>query len=169
VPDNKKPTPYCLSQLTTVVMPSNGEVEIWARDFDRGSFDNCPGTLRFSSVPRFPNVRNDSVWRFTCNDFQGRNKIDTVLRMYVWDASGNFDFCDVTLTIQKNTACAGSSSPRIAGDVSTDRNQMIKDVQVTLQHLESQETASIMTDQTGRFEFGNIKDGQGYKILPGKE
>ncbi|MEY3421149.1 MAG: hypothetical protein RIR48_1438, partial [Bacteroidota bacterium] len=168
VPDNKKPTPYCLSQLTTVVMPSNGEVEIWARDFDRGSFDNCPGTLRFSSVPRFPNVRNDSVWRFTCNDFQGRNKIDTVLRMYVWDASGNFDFCDVTLTIQKNTACAGSSSPRIAGDVSTDRNQMIKDVQVTLQHLESQETASVMTDQSGRFEFGSMKEGQGYKILPGK-
>ena len=44
VPDNKKPTPYCLSQLTTVVMPSSGDIEIWAKDFDRGSFDNCPVT-----------------------------------------------------------------------------------------------------------------------------
>lgn len=41
VRDGKKPTPYCLSTVTTVVMPSSKMIEIWARDFDHGSFDNC--------------------------------------------------------------------------------------------------------------------------------
>lgn len=42
--DKKKPTPYCISQLTTVVMPSSGTIDIWAKDFDKGSVDNCPTT-----------------------------------------------------------------------------------------------------------------------------
>lgn len=39
--DGKKPTPYCLSSITTAVMNSNGQVEIWAKDYDLGSTDNC--------------------------------------------------------------------------------------------------------------------------------
>jgi len=39
VEDKKAPTPYCLN-LGTAVM-SNGEVELWAVDFNIGSFDNC--------------------------------------------------------------------------------------------------------------------------------
>ena len=37
--DKKPPTPYCVS-LSSAVM-ENGAVELWARDFDRGSFDYC--------------------------------------------------------------------------------------------------------------------------------
>ncbi|KXK38454.1 MAG: Hyalin repeat-containing protein [Bacteroidetes bacterium OLB9] len=37
----KKPTPYCITSLTTAVMNNNGTIEIWAKDFDHGSFDNC--------------------------------------------------------------------------------------------------------------------------------
>jgi len=29
--DTKKPTPYCLSEIVTVIMAENGQVEIWAR------------------------------------------------------------------------------------------------------------------------------------------
>lgn len=46
--DCKKPTPYCLSEITTVVMPSSGSIEIWAKDFDRGSTDNCSEEICFS-------------------------------------------------------------------------------------------------------------------------
>lgn len=51
VRDRKKPTPYCISQLTTVVMPTSGNIDIWANDFDLGSSDNCeaPGCgLKFT-------------------------------------------------------------------------------------------------------------------------
>ncbi|MFZ1705141.1 MAG: T9SS type A sorting domain-containing protein [Saprospiraceae bacterium] len=39
--DGKKPTPYCLTSITTAVMNTNGRVEIWAKDYDLGSSDNC--------------------------------------------------------------------------------------------------------------------------------
>jgi hypothetical protein len=43
VRDNKKPTPYCLGSLVTVVMqPPAKFVELWAKDYDKGSTDNCP-------------------------------------------------------------------------------------------------------------------------------
>ncbi len=39
--ESKKPTPYCISSLTTAVMNSNGTISIWAKDYDKGAFDNC--------------------------------------------------------------------------------------------------------------------------------
>ncbi|MBK9735653.1 MAG: T9SS type A sorting domain-containing protein [Saprospiraceae bacterium] len=39
--ESKKPTPYCLSSITTAVMNSNGTISIWAKDYDLGAFDNC--------------------------------------------------------------------------------------------------------------------------------
>lgn len=50
VVEAKKPTPYCITSLTTAVMNSNGTVGIWARDYDKGSFDNCtaPENLWFT-------------------------------------------------------------------------------------------------------------------------
>lgn len=62
--DKKKPTPYCISQLTTVVMPSSGNIDIWARDFDKGSIDNCPTTgcgLKFTLNGFKPPVTNNEV------------------------------------------------------------------------------------------------------------
>ena len=50
VRDGKKPTPYCLNGVATVVMPSTGTLEIWAKDLDRASEDNCTpkDKLKFS-------------------------------------------------------------------------------------------------------------------------
>lgn len=39
--ERKKPTPYCITSLTTAVMNSDGTAVIWAKDFDRGATDNC--------------------------------------------------------------------------------------------------------------------------------
>ena len=39
VADKKPPTPYCV-HISTALM-DNGMVEIWAKDFDLGAFDNC--------------------------------------------------------------------------------------------------------------------------------
>jgi hypothetical protein len=166
VVDKKKPTPYCISSLTTVVMPSSGMVEIWARDFDKGSFDNCSGPVLFSSVNRYPASRADSLWTFTCANFpSGKDTIHISLNMYVWDAAKNSDYCTVTLVLQKNTGCA-PSRPSIGGDISTGKNDMIKDVQVELQNMNSTETTSVRTNTIGQFQFGNIQEGMNYKLTP---
>ena len=44
VSDKKAPTPYCVS-VSTAIMPVGTvpSIEVWARDFNLGSFDNCSG------------------------------------------------------------------------------------------------------------------------------
>ena len=62
IEDKKAPTPYCLN-LGTAVM-SNGEVELWAVDFDNGSFDNCydQETLLFTFTDVPPPPRCDAEY-----------------------------------------------------------------------------------------------------------
>ena len=54
IEDKKKPTPYLLN-LSTALM-ENGSVELWAEDFDTGSFDNCTPQdfLYFTFSPTVP-------------------------------------------------------------------------------------------------------------------
>ncbi|MBC7885312.1 MAG: T9SS type A sorting domain-containing protein, partial [Saprospiraceae bacterium] len=158
VRDRKKPTPYCLSDITTVIMPSSGNVTIWAIDFNLGSFDNCPGTLRYSLSSNI----NEISRTYTCSQL-GQNTVT----LYVWDVAGNFDFCTVTINIQANgTACSGA---RLAGTVGTDQNEMVKDVQVVLQNMHSNETMSIMTNTQGLYEFAGMPESVTYKITPDKD
>ena len=62
ITDKKKPTPYCLN-LSTAFM-SNGEVELWAIDFNVGSFDNCTdaGDLFFTFTDVPPPPRDDTEY-----------------------------------------------------------------------------------------------------------
>lgn len=160
--DKKKPTPYCISDITTVIMPTSGNVTIWATDFNlnNGSFDNCTpkDKLRFS----FSTVVTDISRTYNCTQL-GKNEV----RMYVWDEAGNFDYCLVTINIQANgTACSGS---RIAGNIGTESNDMVKDVQVILQNMNSNETKSHQTNNQGLYEFSGMPENVGYKITPEKD
>jgi subtilisin-like proprotein convertase family protein len=62
VKDLKNPTPICHSTISTAVMGTDGTVEIWAKDFDKGSFDNCTPTNRlqftFNQVKPFASLLN---------------------------------------------------------------------------------------------------------------
>ncbi len=62
ITDKKAPTPYCLN-ISTAVM-ENGQVELWAVDFDKGSFDNCSNSenLLFTFTNIAPPTRNDSEY-----------------------------------------------------------------------------------------------------------
>jgi hypothetical protein len=43
VKDEKAPTPYCYSDIVSVIIQNEGNVTIWANDFNLGSEDNCSG------------------------------------------------------------------------------------------------------------------------------
>lgn len=66
IEDKKKPTPYVL-ELSTALM-QNGQVELWANDFDAGSFDNCSESdyLKFTFSDQVPpqllNPNEDDPW-----------------------------------------------------------------------------------------------------------
>ena len=147
VRDRKKPTPYCLSEITTVIMPSTLMIDIWANDFDLGSFDNCPGDLRFS----FSSNVNDTQRVFDCDQVGLQ-----ILEIWVTDASGNQDFCTTQINIQANEGCNGS---RISGEVHAENNNTVQDVMVTLENMVSHETVQYNTPTDGGFSFFNVSSG----------
>ena len=66
IEDKKQPTPYML-ELSTALM-QNGQVELWASDFDAGSFDNCSDSeyLKYTFSEHIPpqllNTNEDDPW-----------------------------------------------------------------------------------------------------------
>ncbi len=160
VKDCKKPTPYCLSELTTVVMndPVKMTVTIWAKDFDIGSFDNCPGKLKFS----FSSSLADSFRVFTCNQLGIQN-----LEMWVTDAAGNQDFCKVRIDIQDNSnVCPGSNV--INGVVVNQNQTYIQDVEIVLSEINENHVKKTMSNGQGRYAL-NFLQNENYTLSANKE
>ena len=99
--DCKAPSPYCIETLGTVIMPTSGNITVWAKDFDKGSYDNCTpmSKLKFSFTP---NIR-DSFKTITCSDIPDGVAADIPIKMYVTDEDGNQDFCLTVLRVQDNS------------------------------------------------------------------
>lgn len=145
VKDCKKPTPYCLGEVTTVVMNSTGTIETWASDFDLGSFDNCPGELKFS----FSGTTYTPNKTFTCDDL-GLNTV----QMWVWDEAGNKDFCEVVINIQDHSdTCPDPSGVTIAGLVRNEDGNPLEGASVEIK--ESGENVPVVhtSDEDGAFKF----------------
>ena len=172
--DTKKPTPYCFSQIVTVIMPTTGTITIWASDFDAGSFDNCTpkNQLRFS----FSSNTNNRDRTFNCNDLTG---IVTYINMpiFVTDLAGNSDFCSVTIQIQDNhNTCNFNNNDddeddeeeesryMIAGKVMSETQSPVANVTVSLEASLPEFPKKQITDATGTYSFGDLAAFKDYKI-----
>ena len=155
VNDCKKPTPYCLSEITTVIMPSSGSIDIWASDFDKGSFDNCPGTLKIS----FSANVNDTKRTFNCDNLGINN-----LQMWVTDVAGNKEFCSVKINIQANPGACGTTTGNItviSGNVGTEQGRKVNNVSVS---LTSTETMIVKSNTDGQFAFQGMTPNTEYNL-----
>ncbi|MGB3227189.1 MAG: T9SS type A sorting domain-containing protein [Saprospiraceae bacterium] len=118
---DKAPTAYCLTGVITVPIPVKGCVVIYAKDLDRGSFDDVTPSNKlkfyFNGVPE-----KDSI-QICCHDFIAAGACDELLinlTMWVQDEVGNTDSCKTTLIIQDNLDICGGCDPpiyQINGDV----------------------------------------------------
>ena len=155
--DCKKPTPYCLGEITTVIMPGAGTVSIWAKDFDLGSTDNCGGKLKIS----FSANVMDTMRTFNCTQLGQRD-----LQMWVTDSTGNQDFCVVKINIQDgNNNCGKSSGSLVSGKVMKENAKGLEESEVMLTNLATNENEMTMSDQTGTFYFQSKSEGN-YRVQP---
>jgi hypothetical protein len=157
VKDGKKPTPYCLSSISTVVMPSNGMIAIWAKDFDYGSFDNCTPKNKLK-ISFSANIK-DTSRIFTCADIPDGKSQLIPLQMWVTDEAGNQEYCDVTIVIQDNTGnvCPDVNiSPRsISGTVSYEDGSPVKEAEIFIKSAEKIES-KLITNNLGNFAINNL-------------
>ena len=134
-------------------MPSAGMIQIWAEDYDLGSYDNCtaPEDLVFS----FSQDINDDNRIITCDSIINGVAQEFIFEMWVTDEHGNQERCDVKFIVQDNAnACAnGTIKGKISGRVTTQRDKFIPDVE--LDYTASIDTFSgmQMTDSIGEFKL----------------
>ena len=136
VRDGKKPTPYCLNGVATVVMPSTGTLEIWAKDLDRASEDNCTpkDKLKFS----FTKNTADASKVVGCKDIRDGREQLLDLDIWVTDESGNQDLCKTYILLQDNGGQPGG---------------VCKDTTVSLANI----TGRLYTEDQEGVEFAEVK------------
>lgn len=163
VKDDKKPTPYCEYGLVIEMMNSQPPMaQVWANDFNVGSFDNCPGTLKFS----FSANVNDIGKTFDCDDIG-----QIPIQMWVTDAAGNQDYCETFLVLQDNmNQCGGGSgnplTARVGGAITNEQGNSVTDVMVS---VNDPQMPSVMTDANGNFYFDGMLVGNDYTVSPEKD
>ena len=173
VVDKKAPTPYCLD-ISTAVMESNGMVELWAIDFNLGSFDNCTSedNLRFTFTdtppendPNYDDAQHSSSMVFDCDDVDNS---PVQVNMYVWDEKGNSDFCVVFLTIVDNGGACGDGS-KISGSIATEAGEGVENVQATLQANLPEYPRTGVSDGLGLYSFTGTPINVEYKLVAEKD
>lgn len=126
--DRKQPTPVCRAGIITVIMPTTGQITIWASDLNANSFDNCTtaGRLRYS----FSSNPSDASRTYFCADLdRGISKTFENVPVYVTDEAGNQDFCTTKVIIQDGlgNACpdnlggGNTTAGLVSGTISTEQ------------------------------------------------
>ncbi|MBT8191148.1 MAG: hypothetical protein KJO29_12030, partial [Bacteroidia bacterium] len=179
VVDNIPPTPYCVN-LSTALM-ENGQVELWACDFDLGATDNCTDNddLRFTFsdvAPAFDPTYNPgtkcSSKIFTCDDLINAGGNVITLDVYVWDEKDNYDYCSVFLTLVDNQdSCEDQGSrpsAQIGGTIHTEDGDFVEQVEVRLESDQPEYPKHIMTDPSGHFMFEKNDMHEDYALTADK-
>lgn len=166
VVESKAPTPFCYNGIATVIMPSTNEVTVWAKDLDAGSFDNCPGDLRFTfsdinpeDDPAYDEAQQSSSLTFNCDSLGLRT-----VQVYVWDEQGNHDFCETSLMIQPGVAaCPDQGLAILEGQIKTEGSETVEFVQVKVTGG-NQPGVEFNTKVDGKFIFSGLGLNQTYEL-----
>jgi hypothetical protein len=192
--DAKAPTPLCINGLAIELMPigpnNNLEMSIRATDFITGTeVEDCHPQYTYyikrredgstlltnpDSVLSTTNLNPTVTYR--CEDLRigtGSTFVtDSLYNVYIImeDGVGNRDYCLTTVRVQNNlNACGGpllgGVNAQISGLVSTEDDDMVKDVEVVMSGSQS---GMVMSSPNGSFTFQNLKVGDDYSITPKK-
>ncbi len=177
VQDSKPPTAACLNLSTGVMV--NGEVTLWACDFDASSSDNCTAIddllFGFTDLdptldPTFNPISGCTSKTFTCDDYNASNNGVVSVDIYVWDEFGNFSICQAQLTlIDQTNSCDGNFAPMIAGRIGTAQGEGITAAEVSLDVIGGDPMGDLMTDELGSYSFEDILLGDSYKLEVAKD
>lgn len=166
VRDCKNPTPYCLSSITTTIMPEAGAIDIWASDFDYGSTDNC--TAQEDLIFSFSTDITDDQRIITCDSIENGVAQSFTYNMYVTDEWGNQERCTVTFIVQDNAdwCMDGFIKGRIEGKVATQKNKNISDAEIDIVASIDTFSGFEMTIDDGTFEYDKTPELLKYVLRP---
>jgi hypothetical protein len=162
--DCKQPTPVCVG-LYTAVMPSAGEVTIWAVDFNASSTDDC--TSASDLLYSFSETEYKPSMNYTCQDISDNGGPTFIVDIYVadegndqncngiitWDER-NKDYCTTFITVDDNDHVCPGDAP-LSGIIQTEELESVEEVNVTLRNSNGQVMQTFVTNGSGRYQFIN--------------
>lgn len=181
--DKKAPTPYCVSLISALL--ENGKIELFAIDFNKGSFDNCTSQneLRYTfnterhvlskmeeihffkgiSIEATEEEYNVGLAQKWLPQYRSSSKIyipigEVEIHLSVWDKEYNTDFCKVILPYE-----GGFGS--ISGKITSKSLIPIEDVKIIVEANVSEFPQNGIFDGTYYFGTKEIAD---YTIKPSK-
>ncbi|MCC6816318.1 MAG: T9SS type A sorting domain-containing protein [Saprospiraceae bacterium] len=159
VKDCKAPTPYCLTGIITVPMPTSGCVDIWAKDLDFASFDNCTPKNRLKFY--FDGDSSKTYLRVCCDDFvkaQVNDELRITVQMWVEDEEGNKDYCVTSVIVQDNqNICPNTGNlGTISGELKTEDGRKSANTTIDL-YKTGALTDSRITVADGKYSFRDLQ------------
>jgi len=170
ISDTKAPTPICIGEIA-LSLGEDGSVEIWASDFNLKSEAACGSDDDLTFAFDAAGTQTNRV--FTCADLGNGIGAEIELEMHVFDASGNSEFCSVTLLLADNPSndvCMDTEGMRavMAGSITTSANAGIENIEVELMDMDAQEAEMEMTESEGNYVFDDVDFYAGYAVEPYK-
>ncbi|MBK8624567.1 MAG: HYR domain-containing protein [Saprospiraceae bacterium] len=195
VVDKKAPTPYCVSISTAVMQTNPKMVELWAKDFDKGAFDNCTPQSKlyftFDGVaPIYARVNEEHYYKASTNgsvnatlaeynagkaykwlpSARSAGKVwtecgDFTVNISVWDESWNTDYCTTIISI---IGCGTGNI--ISGDVVTSLGNTVGGVSVIVSSSTvsiPEYPKSVLTANDGKYDF-DVQTGMDCEVTASK-
>ncbi len=176
VSSGKAPTPYCYNGLAIEIMGVDNDgdnviddamIDIWASDFDAGSFHSCgyDVTVSFSPDPL------DTGRTYTCSDL-GENPIELWATVTLPDGTQVQDFCTSYIDVQDNMdRCSqlngGDDEEEdmltVRGRIATESELNIEEVAVQVTNMDM---LPAMTNVDGEYLFAEMQQGGSYSMKP---
>ena len=168
--DCKLPSPYCLNGLAIELM-DNASVEVWARDIERNSSDNCTtaDNLRFriwhNSLGSAPNQITEVLALPEAINFSCAMVGSQEVSLYVIDEANNWEFCTTYVNVQdnKNVCMSNEAMALIDGTIMDWKQQTVEEV-----HIDVANSNSMMTREDGYYHF-DLEMYNDYMIRPEKD
>ena len=165
VTDCKAPTPYCVGGLIIELSPIDtdgdgdpdaGEAQLWASDFDAGSFDNCSNDVQVS----FTSDVSVTSRTYTCDSIGTRPVF-----LWITDEAGNQDVCQTTVLVESVDNVCGEANPSIAGYIEREDGEGVLLAEVMISGNGSNMD---MSNDIGFFEVEDLESGYDYTVVPSK-
>lgn len=166
VRDCKFPTPYCISQVSMTLDEVSHLAEIWAKDLDLGSFDNC--TPQDKLIFSFSADTLDKVIFLDCDDIPNGREAVVPVQMYVTDLAGNQHYCSVSVLLTDNSdVCPDAfTTGNIEGRITTTTGYAPEGIQVQFREIERLEHSTAFADTSGKFIIPNVSNEFEFVLKP---
>ena len=178
--NRKKPTPFAVD-ISTVLMTTNGMVEVWASDLSSGPSERppCPGQVLQRSIVRVSDVGNrtdggfgisEPALSFTCADVGEEGVPVNYFLFYETGGDTIFDFTTVDIRVQDNNGvCDNVTMSFITGNVKSALLENIPNVEVAIKAGLAQEATVLdeaLTNVSGNYAFPAMPQGGSYVVDP---